>query len=434
MQKVSDDLYFRDLATRIALTSQTNLLRDATLVRGASWGTFMLRAQRYQTLQDPLAPITPPYARLPQMQVNATQLDVYRTDLGLIGEYVNFVHPTLPNGQRLLVNPSVTLPLQTTFGFVKPKVGLHVTRYQMDQQTTTIESATRALPIFSVDSGVVFERDTSMFGREITQTLEPRLFYSYIPYRDQSRLPVFDSALPDPNFVTLFQENLYAGNDRIADANQITAGLQSRAIDPNTGAERLRVGLAQRFYLQDLQVTLPGAAARGTSRSDIIGVLSGQLWRGWSADAGLQYSTSLSLIERAIAGVRYLPEPGKVFNASYRYSRTLLEQIDVSTQWRLGRGWSTLARYNYSLRDRTILEGLAGFQYDDDCWSFRFVANRIAVATQQVNTAFLFQIELGGLSRVGSNPLELLRRNIPGYTDSDLNRNQPVTAIPYPMR
>jgi LPS-assembly protein len=133
-------------------------------------------------------------------------------------------------------------------------------------------------------------------------------------------------------------------------------------------------------------------------------------------------------------GMRYAPEPGLVFNASYRYSRTQLEQIDLSTQWRLGRGWSTLARYNYSFRDRTILEALAGFQYDDDCWSFRFVANRIAVATQQANTALFFQIELGGLSRVGSNPIDLLRRSIPGYTETDLNQAQPVTTIPYPMR
>jgi len=245
---------------------------------------------------------------------------------------------------------------------------------------------------------------------------------------------VFDSALPDPNFVTLFQENLYSGNDRIADANQITTGMVSRLIDPDTGAERLRVGVAQRFYLDTLRVTLPGAPERGRSRSDMIGSFTGQLWRGWTLDAGLQYSTTLSTVERTVMGVRYAPEPGLVFNASYRYSRTQLEQIDLSTQWRLGRGWSTLARYNYSFRDRTILEALAGFQYDDDCWSFRFVANRIGVATQQANTALFFQIELGGLSRVGSNPIDLLRRSIPGYTETDLNQAQPVTTIPYPMR
>jgi LPS-assembly protein len=434
MQKVSDDLYFRDLSTRIALTSQSNLNRDAMLARSDAFGTFFIRSQRFQTLQDPLAPITPPYARLPQVYYLGNKLDVFGTDLGLASEYVSFSHPTLPNGQRMVVNPSVTLPLQTTFGFVRPKIALHHTRYVMDNRTTTLQDATRTLPIFSIDSGVVLERDTSMFGRGFTQTLEPRLFYSHIPFRDQSRLPVFDSALPDPNFVTLFQENLYSGSDRIADANQVTAGMVSRLIDPDTGAERLRVGIAQRFYLDSLQVTLPGAPERGRSKSDLIGSFTGQLWSGWTIDAGLQYSTTLSSVERTVMGVRYVPEPGMVFNASYRYSRTQLEQIDLSTQWRLGRGWSTLARYNYSFRDRTILEGLAGFQYDDDCWSFRFVANRIAVATQQANTAFFFQIELGGLSKVGSNPIELLRRSIPGYTETELNRAQPVTTIPYPMR
>jgi LPS-assembly protein len=247
-------------------------------------------------------------------------------------------------------------------------------------------------------------------------------------------LPVFDSALPDPNFVTLFQENLYSGNDRIADANQITAGLVSRIIDPGTGAERVRVGVAQRFYLDTLRVTLPGAPERGQSKSDLIGSFSGQLWRSWTLDAGLQYSTTLSTVERTMVGMRYAPEAGLVFNASYRYSRTQLEQVDFSTQWRLGAGWSTLARYNYSFRDRTILEALAGFQYDQECWSIRLVANRIAVATQQTNTAFFVQIELGGLSKVGSNPLDLLRRSIPGYSDTPLNRVEPVTTIPYPMR
>ena len=434
LQQVSDDLYFRDLSTRIALTSLTNLNQDAVLSRSDAFGTLFFRSQRFQTLQDPLAPITPPYARLPQVSYVGSKLDVFATDLGLATEYVSFSHPTLPNGQRFVVNPSVTLPLQTTFGHVRPRVALHHTRYVMDARTSTLPDSTRTLPVFSIDSGVVLERDASMFGRGFTQTLEPRLFYSYIPFRDQSRLPVFDSALPDPNFVTLFQENLYSGSDRIADANQITAGMLSRLIDPDTGIERIRIGLAQRFYLDSLRVTLPGAPERGRSKSDLIGSLTGQLWPGWTVDAGLQYSTTLSTVERTVMGMRYVPEPGMVFNASYRYSRTQLEQVDFSTQWRLGRGWSTLARYNYSFRDRTILEALTGFQYDDDCWSFRFVMNRIAVATQQANTAFFFQIELGGLSKVGSNPIELLRRSIPGYTDTELNRAQPVTTIPYPMR
>lgn len=433
-QKVSDDLYFRDMSTRIALTSLTNLNQDAMLTRADAYGTFLVRTQRFQTLQDPLAPITPPYARLPQFYYAGNRLDVLGSDLGLISEYVRFNHPTLPNGQRVIVNPGVTVPFQNTFGFIKPKVSLHHTRYLMDAQTTTIGDATRTVPIFSIDSGVVLERDTSMFGRSVTQTMEPRLFYSYIPFRDQSRLPVFDSALPDPSFVTLFQENLYSGNDRIADANQFTAGVVSRLIDPDTGAERVRVGVAQRFYLDNLQVTLPGAPERGRSRSDLIGTLTGQLWRGWTIGAGLQYSSTLASIERSVLGFRFIPEPGMVFNASYRYARSQLEQIDLSTQWRLGRGWSTLARYNYSLRDGTILEGLAGLQYDDDCWSFRFVANRIAVATQQATTAIFFQIELGGLSKVGSNPIDLLRRSIPGFVDGEMNRAQPVTTIPYPLR
>ncbi|MFN7751049.1 MAG: LPS-assembly protein LptD [Pseudomonadota bacterium] len=434
MQKVSDDFYFRDLSTRIALTSQANLLRDATLARLSESGTLIARMQRFQTLQDPLAPVTPPYARLPQVALNSSRLDVNGFDLGMAAEYVNFSHPTLPRGQRTVFNPSITLPLQNEYGFVRPRIALHATHYAMDPQSSSLPTSTRVLPIMSVDSGVVFERDTRMFSRDLVQTLEPRLFYAYIPYRDQSKLPVFDSALPDPSLVTLFQENLYSGSDRIADANQITAGAVSRLIDPANGHERLRLALAQRFYMQDLQVSLPGTNGRDRSKSDLLAAVSARLVPAWSVEAGAQYSTSQSQFARQALGVRYMPEPGRLVNAAYRYNRGQLEQLDFSGQWRFSDRWSTLGRYNFSLSDRSILEALAGFQYDEACWSFRFIASRIAVATQQANTTLFFQIELRGLSRVGSNPLELLRRSIPGYTETEVNRLQPPDELPYPMR
>jgi LPS-assembly protein len=435
-QRVSDDAYFRDLTTRIALTSQVNLLQDITAQRGFSWGGSLLaRVQRFQTLQDPLQPVVSPYFRLPQLVYTQNVLDWHGADLAVVGEFVNFVHPTLVQGRRAFVFPSATLPLQTAWGYVRPRVGLHLTRYALDPASTTLPSnATRAVPIFSVDSGVVLERDLNLFGQSFTQTLEPRVFYTYIPFVNQSRLPVFDSAVPDPNFVSLFTENFFTGHDRISDANQVTTGVVSRLIDPATGAERLRAALAQRFHFTAQRVTLPGAIPRSAASSDIIGTLTGQLWRGWIADAGIQYNTSAAQVERALAGVRFAPEPGKVFNASYRFVRGQVQQYDLSAQWRLSARWTALGRWNYSVRDNRLLEGLAGFQYDADCWTFRFVFNRIAIATQQASTAFFFQIELRGLSRVDGNPLEILRRSIPGYTQVDPNPLQPVTDIPYPLR
>jgi LPS-assembly protein len=284
-----------------------------------------------------------------------------------------------------------------------------------------------------VDSGVILERDMTLSGQPLLQTLEPKLFYVYIPTRNQNQLPVFDSALQNTNFATLFTENQFSGNDRINDANQITTGITSRLLQTN-GVERVRVGLAQRFYFKSQEVTLPGVTPRGSNNSDLLAALSGTVIPHWTADLGWQYTTDLSQTQRLNAGVRYEPQPGKVVNVAYRYTSgglvsstgttvfstaanpsNTLRQTDISTQWPLSRQLSAIARMNYSIADSRLLEGLAGFEYDGGCWAFRVVAHSFATtATTSVNSFFM-QLELNGVSKIGSSPLELLRRNIAGY-------------------
>lgn len=274
---------------------------------------------------------------------------------------------------------------------------------------------TRTLPIFSLDSGVFMERDWTFRGSEYTQTLEPRLYYLYIPYQDQSRLPNFDSALADFSYAQMFSENQFVGNDRINDANQLTAALTSRLLDPVTGREWLRATIGQRFYFKEQQVVLPGGVARSDNSSDILAAFGGSIAPAWSVDAGVQYNTSQDQFYKSSIGARYQPEAGKLLNLGYRFTRDALKQVDVSSQWPLTGRWQGMGRVNYSFRDSKLLEGLAGLEYNGGCWAARMVLHQFATATSEMSRSIFFQLELFGMGRIGSNPLDVLKRNISGF-------------------
>ncbi|MEW9898131.1 LPS-assembly protein LptD [Chitinivorax sp. PXF-14] len=425
LQRVSDDQYFTDLSNKISSTSQVILPREGLLAYNRPDWNMLARVQRYQTLQDPAAPVLPPYARLPQLQLNAQQLNRWGADWLWASEYTRFDHPTLTTGQRLVANPSVSLPLNTTYAFLKPKLGLHYTRYEIDSQgTQAAYQRTRTLPTFSTDAGVVLERDGSWFGSSYVQTLEPRLFYVRIPYRDQSDLPNFDSAEMDFNFAQMFSENQFAGSDRINEANQLTAAVTTRFIDAGSGIERMRFALGQRFYKNPQRVTL-NSAPRASNSSDIIALAGGQLTQALNLDATWQYNTSDNRTQRVYADARYQPEPGKALNLGYRLSRDLLKQVDASAQWPISSRWWGVGRVSYSLKDKKTLETIAGLEYNAGCWVFRIVGQRFVTTANENNSGLFLQIELSEVARVGSNPLELLSRSISGYTH--------ITAKPQPL-
>ena len=427
LQGVSDDTYFTDLSDKIAATSQTNLPREGNLFYDGDWWNMNARVQRFQTLQDPLAPVTPPYARAPQITLNANRQTDYYLDLGLQGEYVDFDHPFLLNGKRQILYPSLSVPLQTSYFYVTPKVGYHYTRYSFEDPNLLDE--TRSLPIYSIDSAVTFERNTRLWGRDFIQTLEPRLYYVYIPFRPQDQLPNFDTAVADFSLAQIFTENQFTGGDRINDANQLTAALSSRLISPGTGEEQFRFVIGQRFYFKEQQVTL-NTTPRDFDRSDLLLATTGKLTANWLTNVGLQYSANASRMERSNVALRYQPAIGKVMNFGYRFTRDSLEQVDLSSQWPIGGRWTGLARWNYTLRDKSLLEGLAGVEYNAGCWAARFVAHRFVSAEQEYINAMFFQLELNGVSRIGSNPLELLRQSVTGYTKT--NEPPPADINPFP--
>jgi LPS-assembly protein len=426
LEKVSDDNYFRDLSTRLSTAEQVNLPREAALsYADANWN-FTSRLLHYQTLQDPLALQVTPYRLKPQLVLNGTKANYHGVDLSLASEWVNFEHPTLVNGKRFIFYPSVSYPMLRSYGYLTPKLGFHVTQYSLSENQLGPESIRRSVPIFSLDSGLYYDRQVTYRGQSFQQTLEPRLFYVRIPFREQSQIPVFSTAQADFNFAQIFTENQFIGGDRINDANQLTAMLATRFLASATGVEKLRAAIGQRFYFDTQRVTLPGTPARKSKASDVLAALGGEIARNWTLDSLVQFGTDSKRAEKVSVSARFMPERGKVVNFGFRLSRDNpnpkdnVQQVDVSAQWPLSGRWYGLARVNYSSLDRKVVEGLAGLEYNIDCWSLRFGAHRFVTAEQQVTNSLFVQLELTGLSKLGiNNPLEMLRQNIPGYLKSN---------------
>jgi len=423
MQKVSDDAYFTDLSDRIVVTSQSTLPREAGLVYNRGPFSLLTRIQKFQTLQDPANPITPPYFREPQLLMTMSPVEWKGLDFQASGEFVSFHQAALVTGDRSVLYPSVTWAQRGNAWFLNARTGLHMTHYDLDNPTLAQSHLNRVVPISSVDSGLVFERDANLLGKAFTQTLEPRAYYVYIPYRRQDQIPAFDTAIDEFNFSQLFTENRYLGSDRVGDANQLTLAAVTRLSDPQTGEERMRFAIGQRYYFQDQRVTLT-EAPRTANTSDLLLAGEGRLSDVWSAASALQYNLDHRQTERLDLGVRWQPGPGRVLNASYRYIRqqidptgntSQLKQVDFSGQWPFLDGWSAIGRWNYSLVDGKTLEGVVGLEYNGGCWAFRIVGQRLTTTTQLASKSVFVQFELNGLARLGTNPIDVLKRSVPGY-------------------
>jgi LPS-assembly protein len=434
VEKVSDNSYFTDLSDRLANTSQTNLPREAGLAYTNGPFSMLARVQAFQTLQDPNNPIVPPYFREPQIVMNLSPVSWAGLEFAAFGEYVNFRQPTEVNGQRAQLYPTVSWTQRGNAWFFTAKTGLSMTEYNLDETTPEGSHINRVLPITSVDTGLEFERNADYFGRSWVQTLEPRAYYVYIPYRLQSEIPNFDSADDDFNFSQLFTENRYLGSDRIGDTSQLTLAATTRLLDPVSGEERLRVAVGQRYYFEDQQVTL-NEPLRTTNTSDVLLTAESRLSDYWTAAGLYQVNLAHPQTDELDFGIRWQPGAGKVINFSYDYIRQQqddnnlpLKQFDISGQWPIG-NWSLIGRWNYSLIEpRQTLQGVLGFEYNGGCWVFRVVAQRLVTATQSTSSSVYVQLELNGLARLGTNPIDVLKRNVPGYSTVNDPNAQPANA------
>ena len=445
VRRVSDDNYWKDFSSQVVSPTPRLLRSDLQLSRPLGDWTTYARVQTWQALQtiDTASRIEAPYQRVPQIGARIGERIGAGFEVGFEAEFNRFVNPadaTLvarPTGARLHALGSIALPFVSPGWTFSPKLWFNAAAYSLDQPLADGRgSASRVIPTLSLDSAWVLERETTWFGRAARQTLEPRLLYVNTPYRAQSGLPNFDSAPKDFNFESIFTENAFTGVDRVSDAHQLTAGVTTRWLDAQTGAEAMRLGVVQRYLLSDQRITLTpeGQPDRPFTQklSDVLLLGSTTLVPSWNLDASVQYSPDTSRTVRSIIGARYAPGPFRTVSTTYRYARGLSEQVEVGWQWpvygptpdlaadaRRGAGcggsWYAVGRVNYSTRDSRVIDSVLGAEYDAGCWIGRVVAERLSTGRSEATTRLLLQLELVGLSRLGTNPLQVLKDNIPGY-------------------
>lgn len=441
VNRVSDDQYPDDFNRSVSQST----LRQYTQEGGVTYNwqdfTLLARVQKFQTLR----PSEPSYERVPQLNGKYIRYDLGGFDVQVEADYTRFRIPLTstgfqqPQGERMFIQPSISYPIVRAGWYVTPKVTFNATQYQMEaaSNTPTVQNNfSRVLPTMSLDSGMTFEREaptvSRLFGVNYVQTLEPRLFYVYTPFRDQSQFPLFDTVQSDFGYGQIFSENPFTGYDRVADNNKLTGGLTTRLIEADTGIERFRGTIAQRYDFTGQRVQINGTLADPKAGfSDLLAATTIQMFRGYYLDAGVQYNPDSDRINYGNVAVSYRPESRKVINAGYRYRRptsvtdnTAIDQFEVSSQWPITRRAYGIARFAFDLAASQMVDALAGVEYAADCWVGRVVYQRFRNTTQGYTGRVFLQVEFRGLSKIGSNPLNILRLNVPGY--------EPVSAKPVP--
>jgi LPS-assembly protein len=433
--KVSDNTYPEDLSSSVnQFMNGTQLLyqQEAGLTYNNGPWSVLAREQHWQTLTPSVAP----YGREPQLNVKYSKYNVGGFDFGAEADYTNFRITTadMTEGQRVVFNPYIAYSVVGPGYFVTPKVQWHFASYNLrnissDVPVGTPKNFTESIPTLSFDTGLVFDRSVRLFGEDYIQTLEPRLYYVYTPYRNQESAPLFDTAESDFGLAEIFTPNTFVGNDRIADANRLTAAITTRFINPATGDERARFVIAQQYYFQDQRVTLlPNQTSTQATHSDLIVGASLKLGAGFASETAFQYNADNNQLVKTSVGFGFSPATGKVLNVGYRYTRanTTLEnqpinQVLVSGQWPLTHRVFGVGRFNYDLGGHRIVDGLVGLQYDADCWTLgagiQRYANGLNTSGQhQSSTRFLAQLTFKGLSSVDNGLISAFRSSVAGYT------------------
>lgn len=469
---VSDDNYFKDFASiAVNQAALTYLPRMANVGWADQYWSAGVQVLTFQTIAPTGTTVTPQYNKVPEYTINGARFDYGGFDVQSQNTLTAFQMPLdkrfaigpqgslrwKPDGQRALSYNSIAYPIVQPGWYVTPKVALSMAQYQTDWYGLENwygygqPSNSRVLPIMSLDTGMTFDRDTTFFGKPSLQTFEPRAYYLRVPYRDQSQLPVYDTTLADLNFSQVFQENIFAGSDRINNANQTTLALTSRWLDADTGFERLSLSVAQQFYFEDQYVTLPFEVPRTNTRSLFLLGGNAALTDTTSTGATFQYNPYTSQWDRAQIVTRWRPQRLATLSMSYRYQinpppDALYQtpgqnQISASAQWPLSNRWYTVGRIDYSFNKvdspsiidpsvtvamPKVTQAILGLEYKGDCcWSGRMVFQRYVVSADQTNTGVFFQLELGGLGALGQNPMGLLGRSIPDYQ----NVNSPIPNV-----
>lgn len=484
---VSDKEYFNDLNNPLGFQNNRFLPSTASLNYARPDISFVTGFQHYQSVDKTIDNRRLPYDVLPKVGLNYDhQFENLPINVALHNQFAHFYNEDRVNGQRLNIAPSISVPLESSAGFFIPKITGQFTQYNLSNQGDYFKqdqfgnllsgvseknmpsSVSRMLPIFSVDSGMIFERDMQLGKTPYTNTLEPRAFYLYIPRKDQSNIPLFDTAAYDTNFYSLFRENKYSGLDRVQDANQITLAASSRFINSETGLEPLKVSLGQIIYFQDRLVDLdyngnyentgiptsnPAELRKVTSKSqtssnsNFIGEISGQINRELSYSTGTQWDPENNSFARNQFALKYRNNLNQVFNIGYRYRRSLptdqsllpnelpllqtdnpqelsqqsISQSDISFRLPIYDNWYGLGRWQYSFNFDKTSESFIGLEKESCCWRLRLIGRRylnganFASVNPKPENAVFVQLELKGFTSFGDSVDNFLQRNLNGY-------------------
>ncbi|MDO9046693.1 MAG: LPS assembly protein LptD [Methylobacter sp.] len=457
LNTVSDKDYFSDLGNALSMSTYSSFLLSQANLGYVNKGVSLTgHVDNYQSIDKAITDEGLPYRRLPQVNLNLNHsFNFMPLNTVMDAEYVHFQHDTILNGQRANVRPSVTFPMQTASTFLTPKISLQHTQYLLSDPkggaTLASDTISRTLPVFSTDSGLYLEKDMNIFNRSYLHTLEPRLFYLYVPKAVQDNIPIFDTAPNDFSFNSMFLENRFSGPDRVGDANQLTAALTTRLVDAKSGTEKLKLSVGQIVYFQDRKViypgfqeTLPGYFPDTDKLSNLVADLNAGLTDHVSVSSGTQWNPHLNEFVRHSAMLHYINEPGEIVNMGYRYRKNTIYpdlsgartfdiiQSDVSFHWPVYNDWSAVGRWTYSLLNNSTQESFFGVEKENCCWRFRVIGRRwinsinlntnpniqnsLAIdATGISQTGVFLQIELKGLTGIGEKLDQFFEQQIYGY-------------------
>jgi len=408
--EASDPNYFEDLSFVPDLSTNTYLKSSARVVYQApSAYTVQAMVQRFQPLAGTQS-VDDPYQRLPEVRFDgATRSDLLGARLGLNAEATNFVRQNSVQGFRQVVVPHINWTQDAGGYYGAVQTDLHLTRYQLrDAANLALDDHQRSLPVVSGDAGLRFARTGSDGGLQI---LEPRLFYLFAPYRNQNVLPIFDAGQSDYDFPQLFARNRFIGQDRIADANQLTTALTYRMLDPAEGATRFIASFGQIYRFESSRVSAPGLAPANTGSSDYLASGEWRINEKLSTTSLLQLSPESGQFSRTNFALRYRDARYRA-DLGYRYRSGLLQQIDASGALPLGNSIRAASRLRYSPREDRLLDALVGLEYETCCYAIQAAYRRYLVnSSGDIDSGIFFQLDLKGLSRLGTGFEELLTGN-----------------------
>ncbi|MFZ1341976.1 LPS-assembly protein LptD [Thiothrix eikelboomii] len=406
---VSDKDYFDDLGSSLAASTIVNLERTLSYTSQHTEWDFSALAQSYQILDNSAEN----YARLPQLQLTWTPtVTSPLPSLSASSEYTYFSRSQGDNGHRLATQITLKQRFENAAAYLEPKLKFQQTDYQLEQASN--KSIHRSLPTFAVDAGLFFERELKT-GKRL-QTLEPRIYYTYTPFREQANIPIFDSSERSLSYSQLFNDNDFTGKDRIADNNRLSTSITTRLQELDKGREIFRASLGQMYYFADRKVSLPDETAKTGSRSEVVMEMAGELNDATRISGTAFADVNNKEISAGQVRINYQDQKERILNLGYSQRKGEYESAQIAFATPVTQQWTLVGAHEQDLKNDRSLETLAGLEYQSCCWKSRLAARKYLLSDNATYDDALFvELELKGLGSFGSGTRNLMENRIYGY-------------------